>query len=213
VKTERLISLLANQVEAVDAQRAGRRLLVYWAAGSMVSVLLLAGAMRFNPALPEVAQRGMFWVRGGICASLALAALMAVERVGRPAARMGLVLVGLALPVIAMWLLAIVVLLNAPSRDRVSLVLGHTALVCPWLITFLALPQLVALIWALRGAAPTRLRVAGAAAGFAAGASGALVYTLHCPELAPPFFATWYLLGMLIPAGLGACLGQRLLRW
>jgi hypothetical protein len=117
------------------------------------------------------------------------------------------------LPVIAIWLLAIVVLLQAPARDRVSLVLGRTAFACPWLITFQAAPLYIALIWALRGVAPTRLRLAGAAAGFAAGAAGALVYTLHCPELAPPFFAVWYVLGMLIPAGLGACLGPRLLRW
>lgn len=213
MKTQNLVSLLANQVEGVDARRAGRRLLMSWAAGTMVSVLLVAGVLRFNSALPEVAQRAMFWVRGGFCASLALVAVVAVGRLGRPAARLALVPVGLVLPVVAMGLLAVVVLLNAPAHDRVSLVLGHTAFACPWLITFLAAPPLIALTWALRGAAPTRLHLAGAAAGFAAGASGALVYTLHCPELAPPFFATWYLLGMLIPAGLGALLGPRLLRW
>ena len=46
-----------------------------------------------------------------------------------------------------------------------------------------------------------------------AGAIGALVYCLHCPELAPPFLGFWYLLGMLIPAAAGAALGPRLLRW
>jgi hypothetical protein len=61
--------------------------------------------------------------------------------------------------------------------------------------------------------APTRLRLAGAAGGLAAGAAGALVYTLHCPELAAPFLASWYVLGMLIPTAAGALLGPRLLRW
>ena len=42
---------------------------------------------------------------------------------------------------------------------------------------------------------------------------GALVYTLHCPEMEAPFLAVWYLLGMLIPAAAGALLGPRLLRW
>jgi hypothetical protein len=46
-----------------------------------------------------------------------------------------------------------------------------------------------------------------------AGATGALVYTLHCPELAAPFLAVWYLLGMLVPAAVGLLLGSRLLRW
>ena len=61
--------------------------------------------------------------------------------------------------------------------------------------------------------APTHLRRAGALAGFASGASAALVYALHCPELAAPFIGTWYVLGMLIPTLAGALLGERLFRW
>ncbi len=55
--------------------------------------------------------------------------------------------------------------------------------------------------------------MSGAAAGLLAGSLGALVYCLHCPELAAPFLGTWYLLGMLIPALIGSLLGPRLLRW
>ena len=50
-------------------------------------------------------------------------------------------------------------------------------------------------------------------AGFAAGATAALVYCLHCPEQAAPFLGVWYLLGMLIPTATGALLGDKLLRW
>jgi hypothetical protein len=46
-----------------------------------------------------------------------------------------------------------------------------------------------------------------------AGAVGALVYTLHCPELGAPFLGIWYVLGMLAPALLGAALGPRILNW
>ena len=46
-----------------------------------------------------------------------------------------------------------------------------------------------------------------------AGALGALVYALHCPEMATPFLAVWYVAGMAIPTALGAVLGPRLLRW
>jgi hypothetical protein len=93
------------------------------------------------------------------------------------------------------------------------LLLGRTAGVCPFLIAAVASPIFVAFIWALRGLAPTRLRLTGAAGGFAAGSLGALVYTLHCPELAAPFIGSWYLLGILIPTTLGVWLGPRLLRW
>ena len=71
----------------------------------------------------------------------------------------------------------------------------------------------IAFLWVLSDLAPTRLRLAAAAAGFAAGSFGALAYSLHCPELSAPFIGVWYLLGMLIPTSLGAWLGPRLLRW
>jgi hypothetical protein len=121
--------------------------------------------------------------------------------------------VAVAIPIVAMWLLAAIALLGAPPQARVALLLGRTASVCPFLIAAIASPLLVAFIWALRGLAPTRLRLTGAACGFAAGSLGALVYTLHCPELAAPFLGLWYLLGILIPTALGACFGPRLLRW
>ena len=59
----------------------------------------------------------------------------------------------------------------------------------------------------------TDLRFTGAVLGLFAGAMAALVYTLHCPELSPAFLVVWYSLGMLIPAAVGAALGERLLRW
>ena len=68
-------------------------------------------------------------------------------------------------------------------------------------------------LWALRGAAPTRLAWAGAGAGLLAGALGALAYALHCPEMAAPFLAVWYLAGMALPTLAGAWLGPRVLRW
>jgi hypothetical protein len=85
--------------------------------------------------------------------------------------------------------------------------------VCPFLIALIAAPVFIVLVLILRGLAPTRLALAGAAAGFAAGSMGALVYSLHCPELAAPFIGIWYLSGMLIPTMLGTWLGPWLLRW
>jgi hypothetical protein len=46
------------------------------------------------------------------------------------------------------------------------------------------------------------------AAGFATS-----VYSLVCTEDSPLFYVTWYGLGILLVAGLGAALGARLLRW
>jgi hypothetical protein len=112
-----------------------------------------------------------------------------------------------------MWILAGAVLLAAPPQKRAHLLFGGTAAVCPFLIALVAAPLFIAFIWVLRDLAPTRLRLAGAAGGFLAGSFGALAYSLHCPELAPPFIGVWYLLGMLIPTAVGALLGPRLLGW
>jgi hypothetical protein len=120
---------------------------------------------------------------------------------------------GIPVAVIAMWVLAVMTLAAASPQDRARLILGATAVVCPFLITLVAAPLFAALLVVMRSLAPTRLRWAGAASGFAAGSIGALVYTLHCPELAAPFLGIWYLLGMLIPTAIGAWLGPRLLRW
>jgi hypothetical protein len=90
---------------------------------------------------------------------------------------------------------------------------GISWTVCSANIALLSLPVFVALVWLMKGLAPTRLRLSGAAAGLAAGAVAALVYTLHCPELEAPFLALWYVLGMLIPAAFGAVAGPWLLRW
>ena len=79
--------------------------------------------------------------------------------------------------------------------------------------TAIALPPFVAAMWAMRGMAPTRLVLSGAAAGLLAGAIGAAVYALYCPEMEPVFLGIWYLLGMLVPAAIGAALGRWILRW
>jgi len=119
----------------------------------------------------------------------------------------------MTLIVLGMWIVASASLGSLAPEARSRAVFGATAAVCPWLIAVTAAPLLLALLWMLRGLAPTRLRLSGAIAGFAAGAMGAFAYTLHCPELAPAFVAVWYVLGMLIPAAAGALLAPRLLRW
>ena len=119
----------------------------------------------------------------------------------------------LTAPVLAIWLLAAVVLARADAAQRAGLFFGDTWNSCPFLVALLSAPVFAAVVWAMKGLAPTRLRLAGAAAGLLAGAVGALVYSLHCPELGAPFIGVWYLLGMLIPTATGALLGPRLLRW
>jgi len=213
LKTEDLVSLLSTGAEAVDLRLTPRRWLLALAGGSLIAFLLTAWLLKLNPALWHETSKPMFWVRESYCAVLGVLGFIAVVRLARPGLRLGLAPMGIPVAVIAMWVLAVVTLVAASPQDRARLILGHTAGVCPFLIALVAAPLLIALLWVMRSLAPTRLRWAGAASGFAAGSIGALVYTLHCPELAAPFLGIWYLLGMLIPTAFGAWLGPRVLRW
>ena len=206
--------MLSTGAGPVNPRRVAGRYLLAVSGGTLAALFLMAAALKLNPALPRELSEPMFWIRGTFCGSLGVIGLVGVARLARPGRPLGLVPVGIALPVIAIWTLAAVILLAAPSpAARGHLIFGQTARVCPFLITMIAAPLFIALVWALRGLAPTRLRLAGATAGFAAGSIGALVYSLHCPELAAPFIATWYLLGITISAILGAWAGPQLLRW
>jgi hypothetical protein len=213
MKTDDLISMLSTGAEPIDPRRVAWRYLVAISGGSLAALALMATVLKLNPALPQELSEPMFWVRETFCASLGVVGIVGIARLARPGRPLGLIPVGVALPVIAMWALAAAILLSAPSPSRAHLIFGRTARVCPFLIAMIATPPFFALVWALRGLAPTRLRLTGGTAGFAAGSIGALAYSLHCPELAAPFIGIWYLLGITICTTLGVWIGPRLLRW
>lgn len=178
---------------------------------SLVLCLVLLG---INPHLRAETAQGNFWLKEAYCSALAILGFITVSHLSRPGrASGGGVRAGIVGLLIAMWVCGLIDLLRAQPDERAHLVLGSTAAVCPMLIALLSVPMWLSYVRVMRGLAPTRLRWAGAGGGFAAGATAALVYSLHCPELAAPFVGLWYLLGMAIPTGVGALLGPRLLRW
>ena len=213
MKTDALIRLLATGVEAVDPHVAERRYARAIGFGLAAAGLLMALWLGVRSDLQQALLGPMFWIKCGFVGSLLGAGLFAALRLSRPGARLDGVVPLLALPLMLIWARAGYVLITAAPGQRTALLLGETWSLCPWLIALLSLPVFVAVIWAMRGLAPTRPRAAGFAAGLLAGACAALVYCLHCPETAAPFIGLWYTLGMLIPAAVGSVLGPRLLRW
>ena len=213
MKTDDLIAMLSRGAEPVETDALRRRYTVALGWGAFWTTLLMAILLGVRPDLDDAARLPMFWAKLALPAALLAGALLATIRLSRPGVLLGRVAAALAAPVLAMWLIAAVVLLSAAPGEREALVFGDTWKGCLVNVPMLSLPLFVASLWAMRGLAPTRLALAGAAAGLLSGAGGALVYALHCPELAAPFIGVWYLLGMLIPTALGALLGPRLLRW
>lgn len=213
MKTDDLIRILASSVEAVEPRALQRRYGMALGWGAFGATLLMAITLGVRPDIGEASLLPMFWVKLAFPAALLAAGLVATVRLARPGAPLGRVPFALAAPVLAIWLLAAVALVGAAPDARKALIFGDTWASCPFNVAMLSLPMFVAALWALKGYAPTRLALAGAAAGLLAGAAGALVYALHCAEMAAPFLGIWYLAGMLIPTALGAMLGPRLLRW
>lgn len=206
--------MLATGAGAVAPHATARRYAAALSWGGCATALLMVIAMGVRPDLSEAARLPMFWVKIAFPACLAAGALYAAGRLSRPGGRLGKAApAALAAPVVGMWVLAAFVLLAATAGERKALLFGSTWGECLLSVAVLSLPVFVAAMWAMKGLAPTRLALAGAAAGLLAGATGALIYALHCPEMQAPFLATWYLLGMLIPTGIGAFAGPRLLRW
>lgn len=202
---------MGNSSEQKDSFRRGFVFPIAW--GIAGATILMIALLRVNPDIGNVLQSLKFWEKFGFVGSVAVTSLVAVFRFSQPGARSGLVPVALMVPILAMWILAIRDLVDAEPAQRAVLFFGETWAVCPLLIAMLSIPVFAAVIWTMRDRAPTRLRLSGAVAGLFSGATGALVYCFHCPEIEPPFIAFWYLLGMLIPAAAGAIIGRRVLRW
>lgn len=213
MKTDELVTLLATGAGAVESDAAARRYATALGWGAFGATLLMAIVLGVRPDIGAAARLPMFWIKLAFAASVAVGSLLAASRLSRPGARLGWVPGALAAPVLALWLLAAWVLLGAPAPERADLVMGRTWKYCLVSIPMLLVPALVAMWWAMKGLAPTRLALAGAAAGLLAGAIGALVFALYCPEMAAPFIGVWYVAGMLIPAAVGALLGPLVLRW
>lgn len=213
MKTDRLIGMLATGVALEHRVDPWRGMSIAVGFGALCSIVLMLKLIPLNPDLDKVLLMSGFLQKLGFSAAIAGLSLMIAIRLSRPGAVIGSLWQALSLPVVAMWLLAATTMLSADPDARAALFFGKTWKVCPFLITMLSAPVFAGTFWAMREFAPTRLRLAGAGAGLFSGATGAVVYCFHCPELDAPFIAFWYLLGMLIPAFVGALLGPRLLRW
>ncbi|RXD07419.1 DUF1109 domain-containing protein [Sphingomonas sp. UV9] len=213
MNTDDLIASLSDGVRPVGRHAVGLRLALGVIGGAVVSILLISVTLGFRPDLWLAMQGQAFWMKWGYTISMSAGAIYATARLARPDPGSLRRLWLIALPVLVLAALGLGELITTPRSEWLAMWLGHTWTKCPWLVLALAMPIFVGLLWSFRQMAPTRLRAAGAAAGLAAGAFAATVYCLHCPEVSAIFVLTWYSLGILLAASLGALVGPRLLRW
>ena len=212
MRTDDLIAQLSDGLEPVKSGAVVRILIAALALGLAGSALVMLLAMGLRPDFHAAMASFGMWMKLAYTLALAALGFWVVERAGRPGADMARPGLLLAVPMLAIVLLA-GLQMAAPGADMPGQVMGHSSRVCAALVILTALPSLAAAFWALRRLAPTRLGLAGAGAGLLAGGMGAFVYCFHCQEEAAAFVAIWYTLGIALTTGIGGILGPRLLRW
>lgn len=213
MKTDDLISMLAGGVAPVDRRQLAKRFslaVALAAVGSSVLVLSIFGA---RPDLRAVIETPLFWGKIAFPLCLGLGALGMVTRLARPGMSPGPGRWLAGAGVLVVWLAGVYALILAAPETRAAMIFGKTWKVCAINIVLLSIPGYISIFWALRGMAPTRLRLAGASGGLLAGSLATIAYCLHCPEMEIPFWGVWYLLGLLLSTAIGALIGPRVLRW
>lgn len=213
MNTEDLIAHLSQDVPPVRRGAVGRRLGIGIALGALVSLAYVLLSLGVRPDIGKAMHGFAFWMKWGYTISLSVVALVVTAQLARPDSGRLRWLWLMAIPVTLLAGVGILELIRTPPGEWLAMWLGHSWMTCPWRVLALAMPIFAGLLWSFRRLAPTRLRAAGAAAGLAAGAFAATVYCIHCPEVSAIFVLTWYSLGILLAASLGALIGPRLLRW
>lgn len=213
MNTDLLIDRLARDLKPVRKHARVRRITGGIVAGGSVTLLLVGLGLGFRPDLGVAMHGATFWMKWAYTISLGIGALFLTVRLARPEPFKLTRFWPIVTPFLVLALVGVGELARTPSQDWLAMWLSKTWKVCPWLVLILSAPIFGGLLWSFRRLAPTRLRAAGAAAGFSAGAWAATLYCLHCPEVSALFVLTWYTLGVVLAAGIGSLIGPRLLRW
>ena len=210
--TEDLIDGLADQLVPLRAKQLEQRFAFAVFGGAVIVLALVIGVVGLRPDLSSATAAGDFWAKLAYTGFIAMAALAGARRLARPEMS-GINPAYFAVPVGALALVAIFELSEALPDQRNALIFGISWRECPLLITALALPLLAILLRLFSGFAPQRPRLTGGVIGIAAGATTAMLYSLHCPETAMTFLLLWYSAGIAIVAAIGAIVGPHVLRW
>jgi hypothetical protein len=211
MRTEDLIELLAAD-RAPPGPKPPVMVALAVAAGAAAAAVLLP-LVGIKPDIAAAIFDPRFIAKCFVVLLLSASAVGFALHLSRPEAKTGRWPLALAAAPLLLIALAILELTMVPSSDWMVRLLGVHWYVCLVLILAFAIVPLVALLIALRRSAPADARLAGAAAGVAAGGIATVLYVAHCPDDSPLFVAVWYTLaiGMVTLAGFLA--GPRLLRW
>ncbi len=213
MKTDDLISLMSESARPVDTGWLSR------ATWFCAFVALVATAGLVLSTLGARRDLGTVWMTVPIFAkatlgfSVAVIALTLFQRSLRPGLRPTRRLPLVALPLFIVFGWAALALAQSPSEQWSGLVLGRNWRACLIALPVYSLLPLAVLTGLARHGATIHRRLTGAFAGLASAGLAIIAYSLHCPDDAAPFLATWYPIAIALVTCLGALVLPRFLRW
>lgn len=213
MKTDDLITLLSTNLEPVDRQAVARTLWMAFAAGLIVAIGLAVAGLGFRADLTTTRALVFLAVKLAFAVGIVGLAMVYLARLARPGGERRISPILVALPFLAIVVLAAISLAAAPRSYWDRMIVGDEWLECLLSIPIIAIVPFAISIWAVRQSAPTNLVRAGAFAGLIAGGTSAIAYALHCTDDSLPFIAVWYGGTIVLCTVAGAVLGPRLLRW
>lgn len=211
MKTDDFIRALA--ADRTLGAAPGRVLLLAIAAGFAASAIVFTLALGIRGDVVAALQTVWFPFKFLVTIALVAAAMHLAITLARPGADPAAAARLLAVPAVLIGAAVVIELTSVPASGWQPLLVGKNAAVCLIAIPLIAVAPLVAVLLALRYAAPTAPARAGAAAGLLAAALAATLYAAHCMDDSPLFVLTWYSIAIAIVVAAGAFIGPRVLRW
>lgn len=213
MKTDELINLLSTNVEPVDHRLIVRNIAMAVAIGVVVALAIVLFVL--GPRADLTSLRIWLLAAFKIAATVAVLAPASIYlmRLARPGGTRSTPVRFVALPFVAVMLLAALSLTFAPSEHWKGTVLSDEWLECVISIPLIAIVPFAVITWVVRQMAPTDLPRTGAFVGLVAGCVSAIGYAFHCADDSVPFFALWYGGTIALCTLAGWKLGPKLLRW
>ncbi len=213
MRTEDLITMLSTNVEPVDHRRIARNVGLAVAAGAAVALASVFVLLGPRADLTTAASLIAPLLKAAFAFTILVPASIFLVRLARPGGERKSSGALVALPFMAVMLLAAIGLAFEPRSHWDGKFLGDDWLECLISIPFIAIVPFSLLIWTVRQMAPTNLARTGAFVGIIAGCLSATGYALHCADDSVPFFVLWYGGTVALCTFAGWRLGPKLLRW
>jgi hypothetical protein len=213
MKTDDLVEVLSARIDPADLKAVSRRIMIAVVAGSVLAVAAILIGFGPRAGLSTASAWAFLVLKIAFAAAIVATAATYLARLSRPGGSLKHGTLVVVLPFLVIVALAVVSLGSAPASHWDRMVAGDEWLECLVSIPIIAIVPFALTMWAVRRAAPTDLRLAGAIAGLVAGGISAVAYALHCMDDSLPFVAAWYGGTIVLCTLAGAALGPRLLRW